>query len=79
MVENIDQVIMRGEKIDLLVDKSEDLEAHSIKFNRQSRGLRRYMVCKNVKWTMLAVLLIGLIIFFIIMAFCGPSFKHCSA
>ena len=79
MVENIDQVIERGEKIDLLVDRSKELESHAIRFNRQSRGLKRYMLCKNVKWSLLALLLIALIIFFLIMAFCGPSFNHCKA
>ena len=34
MLENIDRVLLRGEKIELLVDKTEILEEHAFKFNR---------------------------------------------
>jgi len=79
MVENIDQVISRGEQIDLLVDKSGDLEVQSIKFNRASRRLKWAMCGKNVRWTLLAVVLVCMIILFIVMGFCGASFSKCKS
>ena len=79
MHDNLEQVIARGERIDLLVDKSEDLDAHAIKFHKESRGLRRFMCTKNVKWTALAVLLILMIVLFLVLAFCGVNFSKCKA
>ena len=77
MVDNIDKVIMRGERIELLVDKSEELETRAIKFQRTSRGLRRGMLWKNAKWGVILVVVLALIILGIIMAFCGADFHKC--
>ena len=77
MVDNLDQVIQRGEKIDLLVDKSEDLEVHAIRFNKQSRKLKWYMCRQNVKWTIVALLVVALIILGLVMGFCGVNFSKC--
>jgi len=77
MVDNLDQVIQRGEKIDLLVDKSEELEVHAIRFNKSSRQLKWYMCRQNVKWTMVAILVVVLIILGLVMGFCGANFSKC--
>ena len=77
MVDNIDKVIMRGEKIELLVDKSEELETRAIKFQRSSRGLRRGMLWKNAKWGAILLVVLALIVLGIIMAFCGADFHKC--
>ena len=77
MVENIDKVIMRGEKIELLVDKSEELETRAIKFERSSRGLRRDMCKKNLKWGVILFAVLALIVLGIIMGFCGADFHKC--
>ena len=53
MVENIEKVLERGEKIELLVDKSENLNQQAFKFKKQSTALRRAMWCKNVKMMLL--------------------------
>ena len=77
MVENIDKVIMRGERIELLVDKSEELETRAIKFERSSRGLRRGMLWKNAKWGIILFVVLALIVLGIIMGFCGADFHKC--
>jgi len=79
MVENIDKVIMRGERIELLVDKSDELEEKAIHFKRQSRGLRRSQCWKNAKWSMLAAVIIIMLVLFIVMAYCGASFSKCKS
>ena len=43
MVENIERVLQRGEKIELLVDKTENLNQQAFRFKRQSTVLRRTM------------------------------------
>jgi len=43
MVANIDVILERGEKLDLLVDKTENLSANSVTFRTTSRNLQRAM------------------------------------
>lgn len=71
MVKNIDTLSQRGERLELLVDKAEDLTNQSTQFQRQSRELRRAMFWKNVKMY-LVIGLIGFVIFWIILSIsCG--------
>jgi len=77
MVNNIDKVLLRGEKIELLVDKSEGLEQHAFKFQRASKGLKRTMCLKNAKWTVVIIIILALIILFICMGICGAKFDQC--
>ena len=50
MVENIEKVLERGEKIELLVDKTDRLNQQAFKFESSSRNLRRAMWWKNARW-----------------------------
>ena len=49
MTENIERVLERGERIDLLIDKTDRLGGTAQDFRVSSRGLRRKMWWKNVK------------------------------
>jgi len=49
MIRNIDKVLERGEKIELLVDKTEDLSNQSHSFKSKSVKLKRTMWWKNAK------------------------------
>jgi len=49
MVKNIDMVIDRGEKIEVLEQKSADLSDNANKFKKQSRSLKRAMWLKKLK------------------------------
>lgn len=51
MVENIDKVLDRGEKIELLVDKTEGLAGDAFRFKKQSSRLKHAMWVKNMKLT----------------------------
>mmetsp|Transcript_12734 Transcript_12734/g.28721 ORF Transcript_12734/g.28721 Transcript_12734/m.28721 type:complete len:92 (+) Transcript_12734:667-942(+) len=59
MVENIDRVLERGEKIELLVDKAENLNQQAFKFRKQSTALKRALWLKNLKLYGLAALILG--------------------
>ena len=41
MVENIEKVLERGEKLDLLVDKTELLQEGAFNFRREAKRLRQ--------------------------------------
>jgi 4-amino-4-deoxy-L-arabinose transferase-like glycosyltransferase len=44
-----DKVLERGERIELLVDKTEDLHQNAIRFKKSGTALKRAMWFKNVK------------------------------
>jgi len=71
MVENIDKVLARGEKIELLVDKSANLDRQALLFRKEAGIVRRQMWWKNVKVWIVLILLLALILFIIITASCG--------
>lgn len=73
MMENIDRVLLRGEKIELLVDKTEVLEQHAFKFHRGARTLKRQMCMKNVKWIIAICLILAIIIYVILWIACGGA------
>lgn len=72
-MENIDQVLKRGEKIELLVDKTEILEQHAFKFQRGARTLKRQMCIKNAKWTACIIIAVALTIYVILAISCGGA------
>lgn len=49
MIENIEKVLDRGEKIELLIDKTENLRFKADSFQRQGRQLRRKMWLQGLK------------------------------
>lgn len=57
MTENIERVLERGERIDLLVDKTAGLQSGAMEFRVRSRGLRRRMWWKNTKVCLYHILL----------------------
>jgi len=78
MMENIEKVLQRGEKIELLVDKTEALSQSARKFQKQSKSLKNVMWWKNVKlWGLIAVIVLAIILA-ISMSVCGVSFSNCS-
>ncbi|KAK4480425.1 hypothetical protein RD792_013498 [Penstemon davidsonii] len=68
MMDNIEKVLDRGEKIELLVDKTENLQFQADSFQRQGRELRRKMWLQNLRMKLMvagAVLILIFIIWFI--------------
>ncbi|KAF2292613.1 hypothetical protein GH714_026019 [Hevea brasiliensis] len=49
MMENIEKVLDRGEKIELLVDKTENLRSQAQDFRQQGTKMRRKMWLQNMK------------------------------
>ncbi|GJP84658.1 hypothetical protein CLOP_g14704 [Closterium sp. NIES-67] len=74
MVENIDMVLDRGNRIELLVDKTATLQDNTFRFKKQARALKRALWWKNTKLmiAMSGVILIALYLF--VALFCGGLF-----
>ena len=77
MVENIEKVLERGEKIELLVDKTDRLNQQAFKFERQSRTLQRDMMCRKYRNYCLILLIVSIIIIFIVFMACGIKLDKC--
>ena len=76
MTQNIERVLERGERIDLLVDKTDRLGAGAHDFRVRSRGLRRRMWWKNIKLMVLLVVVVIFLLYIFIGFGCGLPGKH---
>lgn len=56
MVQNVEQILSRGERIELLVDKTDNMASQATAFRRGARTLRRQMWWKNKRVLGLGVL-----------------------
>ncbi|CAA3007920.1 vesicle-associated membrane protein 727-like [Olea europaea var. sylvestris] len=68
MMDNIEKVLDRGEKIELLVDKTENLQFQADNFQRHGRQLRRKMWLQSLQMKLMiggAILILICIIWFI--------------
>lgn len=79
MVDNIEKVLERGEKIELLVDKTENLNQQAFKFRKQSSALKRAMWLKNVKLWSLVIFVLLVVAAIIALVVCGGDFHRCGA
>ncbi|KAL5721187.1 hypothetical protein ACHQM5_013779 [Ranunculus cassubicifolius] len=71
MVENIEKILERGDRIELLVDKTATMQDSAFHFRKQSRRLRQALWMKNVKLLGVLVAVILLFLYIIIAASCG--------
>jgi vesicle-associated membrane protein 7 len=79
MVENIDQLLERGEKIELLVDKTDKLNQTAFKFEKSSRRLKYNMQWQRLKFYLVVLLCVGLLSLFAAMIACGVKLDQCSS
>lgn len=56
MVQNVEQILSRGERIELLVDKTDTMANQATAFRRGARTVRRQMWWKNKRVVALGVL-----------------------
>jgi len=78
MVANIDSIVERGEKLDLLVDKTENLSSNAVTFKTTSTRLARAMWWKNIKMTVAVAVVVIVVIYFIVSMSCGGlDWKNC--
>jgi vesicle-associated membrane protein 7 len=80
MVDNIDKILERGDKIDNLVSKTENLEFESRRFESRSNDLKWKMWKKRIIITAIVILVITVVIFIIVLIACskdGVNFKKC--
>lgn len=80
MLQNIDTLLERGEKIDTLVNQTEGLLDQSEGFLDNSTKLRKAMWWRNVRLMIMIVCLVLVLIFIVVIIACGGfTFQHCKS
>merc|ERR1719414_762959 len=78
MNENIEVVMQRGEKLDLLIEKTETLSNNSSTFRRNATTLQRKIWWKNMKLTIGCVIGVIILIYIIVSFSCGGlAWQNC--
>jgi len=77
MMENIEKVLDRGDRIELLVDKTEELRFQADNFYKTGRSLRRRMWWNNMKMKLAIAVLIFCIVFVIFLTACFWGGNNC--
>ncbi|AET00197.1 putative Longin-like domain-containing protein [Medicago truncatula] len=78
MIENIDKVLDRGDRLELLVDKAANMQGNTFRFRKQARRFRSTVWWRNVKLT-IALIVILIVIAYVVLAFVchGPALPSC--
>lgn len=71
MTQNIERVLDRGERLDLLVDKTDRLGGSARDFRFRSKGLRRRMWWKNVRLMALLIVVVVFLVYLLVGFGCG--------
>lgn len=79
MVQNIEKVLERGEKIELLVDKTDRLNQQAFRFESSSRSLRRALYWKQMRCYAIIALVVVLVIYAASVSLCGFNLHHCKS
>jgi len=74
----LEKVLERGERMDLLVDKTDNLNQQAFQFKKKSTQLKRAMWWKNTKLMIILVVVCIVILYLIIGFACGlPGWQNC--
>ncbi|XP_053678242.1 vesicle-associated membrane protein 7 [Anopheles nili] len=71
MVKNIENFTNRGERLELLVNQTENLHSNSVTFRQTSRNLARTMFWRNVRMYFLVAAILLFVIYVIVSMSCG--------
>ncbi|KAF9002570.1 VAMP/synaptobrevin-like protein [Cyathus striatus] len=79
MVQNVEQILSRGERIELLVDKTDVMAGQATAFRRGARTVRREMWWRNKKVVGLSVIVALILIWLFAAQFCGAGLNQCGS
>jgi len=78
MSDNIEKVLQRGEKLDTLVDKTDNLMSEADRFMKTGRTLRRKMWWQNCKMKIIIALVVCLVAVVAFLLICFSGGKNCT-
>lgn len=77
MLQNLDSILERGERIDSLCDRTELLQEEAQGFHSNARSLKRAILIHNIKIIIGVVIFLGVLALIIAFCVCGIDFKKC--
>ncbi|KAH7546323.1 hypothetical protein FEM48_Zijuj01G0188100 [Ziziphus jujuba var. spinosa] len=78
MIDNIEKVLERGDRLSLLVEKTSTMQGNAVRFKRQSRRLKNTLWWKNVKLTASLIFILLVVIYVVLALAChGPLLASC--
>jgi len=77
MVQNIEMILERGEKLELLVDKTDALQTQAFQFQKTSKKLRQAMWMRKMKMYAAVAFAVVMLIWIISVAACGIDYSNC--
>ncbi|QSL65636.1 hypothetical protein MERGE_002949 [Pneumocystis wakefieldiae] len=78
MMENIERVLERGERIELLVDRTQNMNETAFTFSKRSTYLRRRILWESIKTTVILSLVVLFLLYLLIGFGCGfPVWQNC--
>jgi len=69
--------LQRGEKLEIMVEKSEMLEEQAKIFQKKSTEVKRHFCMQNARLIVIIAVIIIIIILVIVLALCGGDFGKC--
>lgn len=78
MLDNINKIMSRGDKINLLVDQTDRLTNSSLMFQKKAQLIKRKMWLSKSKFVLMIAGSVAFVIYLLIGSRCGfPKFGHC--
>eukprot|EP00928_Gymnodinium_smaydae_P084855 TRINITY_DN6812_c2_g2_i2.p1 TRINITY_DN6812_c2_g2~~TRINITY_DN6812_c2_g2_i2.p1 ORF type:complete len:229 (-),score=38.92 TRINITY_DN6812_c2_g2_i2:58-744(-) len=77
LMDSIDKILERQEKIDLLVNRSNQLSQSSVSFRRDAQTLRRVYWWRNARTLSLIAGVIFIVVLITVLSSCGITFENC--
>ena len=71
------QILDRGERLELLVNKTDNLQSDSLVFRKQSRQLRRKVWWQSARMLVLMFLVLAVALFLVVTGICGIRLRQC--
>ena len=78
MLENVDKVLERHDKLETMVQKSDQMANEAQTFFKHGRSLRRKMCCQEAKLNMMMIGAVVIVALIIVLVVCKPNFSSCS-
>ncbi|KAF3453748.1 hypothetical protein FNV43_RR04189 [Rhamnella rubrinervis] len=78
MIDNIEKVLERGDRLALLVEKTTTMQSNSVRFKRQSRRFKNTLWWRNFKLRAALILIVLMVIYVVLALVChGPFLASC--
>ena len=77
MTQNIDRILDRGDRIELLVTKTDKLQEQAFFFNRQAKNLKHQLWCRSFRTKLLFITVVLVVVAATVAVVCGLSLGKC--